>query len=267
MPLLFSYGTLQQENVQLSTLGRRLNGQRDELPGFEQSSVRIEDPQIVAASGKTHHANVKFNGNESSCVSGMVFEITDAELARVDEYEVAFNYERLSAPLASGRQAWVYVHGHRRKDRPAIIAPPPLLTVVCFAAGFIAAHFKPIPIFHGAPWVRITLSVALVLLVAFIIFSGRQELVKHHEHPNPYRPTETIVDSGIYRFTRNPLYIGMLLFVLAVGIGANEAWLFVSLVALFLLLHFGVVKAEEKYLSEKFGSRYEQYRSSVRRWI
>jgi len=78
MPLLFSYGTLQQESVQLSTLGRRLNGQRDELPGFEQSLVRIEDPQVVAAIGMTHHANVKFNRNEDSRLPGMVFEIAKA---------------------------------------------------------------------------------------------------------------------------------------------------------------------------------------------
>ena len=115
MPLLFSYGTLQQESVQLSTLGRRLNGQRDELPGFEQSSVRIEDPQVVATIGKTHHANVVFNGIEDSRVAGMVFEITDAELARIDEYEAAFSYQRVTAMPVSGRQAWVYVHAQRSK--------------------------------------------------------------------------------------------------------------------------------------------------------
>jgi gamma-glutamylcyclotransferase (GGCT)/AIG2-like uncharacterized protein YtfP len=106
MPLLFSYGTLQQEKVQLSTLGRRLNGQRDELLRFEQSFVK-------ATTGNTLHANVRFNGNEDSRVPGMVFEITDAELASVDEYEAAFFYKRVAAMLASGRQAWVYVHGTR----------------------------------------------------------------------------------------------------------------------------------------------------------
>ncbi len=85
MPLLFSYGTLQQEDVQLSTLGRRLEGTKDELLRFERSAVRIEDPQVVASIGKTHHANVTFNGSEDSRVPGMVFAITDAELARIDE--------------------------------------------------------------------------------------------------------------------------------------------------------------------------------------
>ncbi len=116
MPLLFSYGTLQQEDVQMSTFGRRLNGQRDELLRFEPALVRIEDPLLVATSGKTHHANVKFNGNEESRVPGMVFEITDAELAHVDEYEVAFFYKRVAATLASGRQVWVYLDTHSAPD-------------------------------------------------------------------------------------------------------------------------------------------------------
>jgi hypothetical protein len=110
MPLLFSYGTLQQDDVQLSTFGRPLNGQRDELPGFERSSVSIDDPQVVATLGRTHHANVTFNGNEESRVPGTVFEITDAELASADDFEAAFLYKRVAAMLASGRQAWVYVH-------------------------------------------------------------------------------------------------------------------------------------------------------------
>jgi hypothetical protein len=109
MPLLFSYGTLQQENVQLSTFGRLLQGQRDELPGFEPSLVRIEDPHFVDTSGRTHHANVTFNGKTGSRVSGTVFEITDAELTAADQYEQLAAYKRVAATLASGKEAWVYV--------------------------------------------------------------------------------------------------------------------------------------------------------------
>ena len=104
MPLLFSYGTLQQKNVQLSTFGRLLQGQRDELLGFELSSVRIEDPQVIGTSGNTHHANITFNGRNDSRVSGIVFEITDAELAAADQYEQLAAYERVVAVLASGNR-------------------------------------------------------------------------------------------------------------------------------------------------------------------
>ena len=107
MPLLFSYGTLQQEAVQLSTFGRVLRGQADELVGFERSVLRIEDRDFVAASGKADHAIVRFNGRDDSRVSGTVFEVTERELAKADQYEPA-GYARVSTTLASGRQAWVY---------------------------------------------------------------------------------------------------------------------------------------------------------------
>ena len=109
MPLLFSYGTLQQEDVQVSTFGRRLNGQNDELLAFEPSLVKIEDPEVVARLGRTHHANVTFNGNDNSAVLGTVFDVSDAELAAADKFEAAFSYKRVAATLASGKRAWVYV--------------------------------------------------------------------------------------------------------------------------------------------------------------
>src|SRR5262245_35699863 len=110
MPLLFSYGTLQQEAVQLSTFGRLLHGQPDELLGFEQTLLRIEDPEFVAMTGKTDHAIVKFNGRDESRVRGTVFEMSDHELASADQYEPA-GYKRIFTTLASGKQAWVYADG------------------------------------------------------------------------------------------------------------------------------------------------------------
>ncbi len=107
MPLLFSYGTLQREAVQLSTFGRSLEGRPDALVGFEQSLLEIEDPEFVAESGKAEHSIVSFNGRHDSCVDGTVFEVSESELAKADEYEPA-GYERISATLASGKQAWVY---------------------------------------------------------------------------------------------------------------------------------------------------------------
>jgi len=109
MPLLFSYGTLQEEAVQLSAFGRRLEGERDELVGFEPSSVRITDTKVAAALGRTHHANVTFNGKKDSRVGGTVFDVSDAELAAADGFEAPFAYHRIEATLASGKRAWVYV--------------------------------------------------------------------------------------------------------------------------------------------------------------
>jgi hypothetical protein len=107
MPLLFSYGTLQQNSVQIATFGRVLQGQPDELVGFEQSFSRVEDPQFVATSGKADHAIVRFTGRSDSRVSGTVFEVSDDDVAKADSYEPA-GYTRISTVLRSGKQAWVY---------------------------------------------------------------------------------------------------------------------------------------------------------------
>ena len=106
--LLFSYGTLQQRDVQLATFGRELQGTADQLVGFHQTMVKIENPAVVKTSGKSHHPIVKQTGIVENCVAGTVFEVTDDELAHADKYEVA-DYKRVSAPLSSGRVAWVYV--------------------------------------------------------------------------------------------------------------------------------------------------------------
>jgi len=107
MPLLFSYGTLQRESVQLSTFGRLLRGEPDQLVGFEQSVFRIDDPDFVATSGKADHTIVTFTGRNDSRVNGTVFEVSDGEIAQSDEYEPA-GYTRIETTLASGKQAWVY---------------------------------------------------------------------------------------------------------------------------------------------------------------
>jgi Gamma-glutamyl cyclotransferase, AIG2-like len=110
MPLLFSYGTLQQAEVQLSTFGRKLDGEKDLLLGYEPSLVKIPDPAVAARVGRTHHDNVNRTGDDWSNVQGTVYEVTDEELARADRFESEFLYTRVNAALASGKDAWVYVH-------------------------------------------------------------------------------------------------------------------------------------------------------------
>src|SRR5262245_27483268 len=101
MPLLFSYGMLKVAAVQMSIFGRLLRGEPDELVGFEQSLLRIEDLQFVKQSGKADHAIVKFTGRCDSRVNGTVFEVSESDLASADRYEPA-GYKRISATLASG---------------------------------------------------------------------------------------------------------------------------------------------------------------------
>ncbi|WP_397457135.1 gamma-glutamylcyclotransferase family protein [Pseudomonas versuta] len=106
--LLFSYGTLQDPAVQLANFGRELAGQADQMTGYKQSWVEITDPQVLATSGKTHHPIVSVSTNLDDRVAGMVFRISEQELAAADAYEVA-DYQRVAVALASGLTAWVYV--------------------------------------------------------------------------------------------------------------------------------------------------------------
>ena len=106
--LLFSYGTLQLEAVQMATFGRQLTGTRDVLPGFEAALLEIDDQATISLSGKTHHAIARFTGHPSDSVSGTVFAVTPEEIQSADRYEVAA-YKRVSVLLRSGVRAWAYV--------------------------------------------------------------------------------------------------------------------------------------------------------------
>ncbi len=105
---LFSYGTLQLEAVQMTTFGRRLEGTSDTLREFDLVSLEIEDPTVVAISGKAQHPIARFTGRASDSVSGVVFALTAEELQNADRYEVAA-VKRVAVVLQSGARAWAYV--------------------------------------------------------------------------------------------------------------------------------------------------------------
>jgi gamma-glutamylcyclotransferase (GGCT)/AIG2-like uncharacterized protein YtfP len=105
---LFSYGTLQQNDVQMSTFGRLLAGKSDTMPGYEQAMVEITDPEVIQKSGRRFHPIVRESPDPTARVEGQVFEITGAELAAADAYEVS-DYKRVLVRLTSGIAAWVYV--------------------------------------------------------------------------------------------------------------------------------------------------------------
>ena len=105
--LLFSYGTLQQPEVQLSTFGREVDGHPDAIVGFDLHYVTITDPEVVAASGSDRHPILRRSASPDAAVTGTVFSLSAAELAAADAYEVDA-YQRIRVPLRSGPHAWVY---------------------------------------------------------------------------------------------------------------------------------------------------------------
>ena len=106
--LLFAYGTLQTETVQLSVFGRRLDGKADALVGYRLRIIQIEDEEFVKASGTADHRTLDFTGNANDQVEGTVFTVTHSELEQADLYEPA-GYKRVLVQLRSGANAWLYM--------------------------------------------------------------------------------------------------------------------------------------------------------------
>jgi hypothetical protein len=106
--LLFSYGTLQFEPIQLAIIGRTLTGRPDVLPGFEETFVEIENDSVQSLTGKSRHVIARFTGRPSDTIRGTVFALTADEIQRADLYETA-EYVRVAVLLQSGTRAWVYV--------------------------------------------------------------------------------------------------------------------------------------------------------------
>lgn len=116
--LLFAYGTLQQETVQLAIFGRRLTGRPDALVAYRLKMIRLDDEDFAAASGTANHRNLEYTGGASDIVEGTAFNVTNAELQLADAYEPA-GYTRTLVQLRSGVNAWVYSQQLRRMEGPS----------------------------------------------------------------------------------------------------------------------------------------------------
>lgn len=108
MPYLFSYGTLQKEQVQLETFGRILQGEKDVLSGYKLNMLEITDPEVLRKSGEKFHPVLEFSGNTDDKIEGMLFEVTEAEILQADEYEVD-DYKRIETIFKSGSKGFIYI--------------------------------------------------------------------------------------------------------------------------------------------------------------
>ncbi|GEM_PF-1730243 len=105
---LFSYGTLQLEQVQLENYGRKLKGSNDFLNGYRIEDLVITDIEVIRKSGKHIHPVAVCSGNKNDVIKGMIFEITEEELQATDKYEVS-DYVRVMEKFESGKEAWIYI--------------------------------------------------------------------------------------------------------------------------------------------------------------
>ena len=108
MQKIFSYGTLQQVNVQLEILGKTLSGAEDIIEGYYTEYLEIKDLSVLKASQNKMHPIIYFTGNKAHKVFGTLFSVTKKDLLKIDCYEVK-DYQRIMVPLKSGNESWVYV--------------------------------------------------------------------------------------------------------------------------------------------------------------
>lgn len=152
-------------------------------------------------------------------------------------------------------------------DRPKhvrVVAPPPLLFGMPLMAGLLLDWWRPLP-FLPAGTAHL---IGGVLAAGFLV--GAPAVIAFRRagtSPNPWRATSALVTSGPYRFTRNPMYLGMLLLYLSVTCWADTLWPFFFLPFVLGVMQVGVIRREEAYLEGLFGDEYRAYRSRVRRWL
>ena len=153
------------------------------------------------------------------------------------------------------------------RDNPGVIAPPPLLFAGVLAASLLIDLLltrQP----TGLPRaVRITVAILELAAAAALMTGALLGLRRAGTNVEPWRPSTALVTTGVYRFTRNPIYVGMTLIYLAVALAADSLVALLLLAPLLVAVYHGVIAREERYLDAKFGERYRRYKGAVRRWF
>jgi len=151
-------------------------------------------------------------------------------------------------------------------DHPGVIVMPPFLYLGVFLVALLAQWLAPLPIFPTTA-IAVALGLSLAVVAIAVARWGRRTMTAAGTNVRPTRPATTIVTTGPFRFSRNPLYVSLTLLYLGLTTAVNTWWGLVLLVPLLATMHFGVVLREERYLERKFGEPYRQYRSRVRRYL
>ena len=153
------------------------------------------------------------------------------------------------------------------KDRASILIQPPLIFFACLGMGILLEYLFPFRFISGAWPLRIIIGCFLFLVSGFMAVSAFIALIKNKTPFNPAKPTEKIVVEGSFRFSRNPMYLALLLLSGGAAIVTGSVWLALALLILFVSLERFAIRPEEKYLTNKFGEDYLKYKALVRRWL
>jgi protein-S-isoprenylcysteine O-methyltransferase Ste14 len=149
-------------------------------------------------------------------------------------------------------------------DSPGVHFPPPLLYAGAVIAGWLLDGRWPLPI--GGAW-RTVLGWMFVAGWAVLAASAIGLFRRKHTSMITFRPAATLVTSGPYAFTRNPMYVSLALLAVAFALFLNTWWTVLLLVPTLLIVQQLVIVPEERYLARRFGTEYEAYTRRVRRWL
>jgi protein-S-isoprenylcysteine O-methyltransferase Ste14 len=152
-------------------------------------------------------------------------------------------------------------------DAAPVAAPPPLLMFALLGAGLLMHLVLPLGLACKGLATRALLSLIPFNLSGILALWASMVLRRRQTPVNPKKPTTAIVTDGPYRFTRNPLYLSLLLLYAGFTVLLCSLWPLLIFPLLFAVFHYGLVLREEAYLEKKFGPRYLDYKKRVRRWI
>lgn len=156
----------------------------------------------------------------------------------------------------------------KTKDTAGVIAPPPLIFLSGLILGGIVNWLYPLQLF---PFDYLTVlrifGTALIVFGLGIILTARAKMQKAKTNIEPWKPTNAIISDGIYSYTRNPIYVAMILIYLGITLIFNIIWFVPFLILVLIAMQYGVILREEKYLENKFGADYLDYKKKVRRWV
>ncbi len=152
------------------------------------------------------------------------------------------------------------------RDTPRVLVPPPLLYAVPLAIG-LAFHFAFPARFLPAGWVQLALGLPLVAVAVVLYATAIGTLRKAATDFRFAKPTTAIVTRGPFRLSRNPIYLANTLVFLGTALATNALWALVLLPLAVALVTVGAIYPEERYLKERFGQEYLDYKARVRRWL
>lgn len=152
-----------------------------------------------------------------------------------------------------------------RDDNAGVKFPPPLIYLSALVTGLTLSYFFPVaflPVFVS----RIA-GIALVALAVFIFGASFLKFKRAETNLEPWKSTTAIVSDGVYAFSRNPIYLAFTLFYLGAAFFFDSLWTFALLALVLFVMRYSVIAREERYLENKFGAQYINYKTRVRRWI